>query len=412
MSTYKFHLPDIGEGLHEAEILTWFVAVGDQVKEHDNLAEVQTDKAAVEITSPVSGTIEALGGEVGETVKVGDVLVSFDNVEERSTLIEDKNEPYDMSTSDLVEPDKTEQSSLEQNRHPSNRVLAAPSVRKAAREANVDLRDVPATGPNNRVLRKDLQQFIEQGKVPPKQAISTPEVEETPRIHREDITGLRKVIYHNMQETVSKAALCSGMDEVNVTKLVDIRNSLHSYTKQLGVRLTYLPFIIKAVALALKNHPVFNAHIDEENMQIIYHRDIHIGIATATEDGLLVPVIRHADQKSIIQLAETIADLGERAKNKQLLPKELQGSTFTISNTGAAGGQYATPILNYPELAILGIHQIKKTPVVDGDQLTIGHQMGMSITFDHRIIDGEPSGLFMNEVGQYLKNPERLLLHL
>ena len=412
MSNYDFRLPDIGEGLHEAEILSWFVAEGDRVNEHDNIAEVQTDKAAVEITSPVTGTVVKLGAEAGETMRVGDVLVSFTDLEnnaEPSALSKDSAEKIE---SNHEAGTKQEIIPLKKRQHPSNRVLAAPSVRKAARESEVNLNDITGTGPNGRVLRKDLQNFIDQGKATKDFVSETSDKQVIDSTRVEDITGLRKVIFHNMQHTTSTAALCTGMDEVNVSKLVEVRKNLLSYADGLGIKLTYLPFIIKAVSLALKKFPIFNAHIDDENMKLIYHNDVHIGIATATEEGLIVPVIRHADKMSVIDLAESISNLAQKARDKKLSPMDLTGSTFTISSTGPSGGQFATPIINYPELAILGVHQIKKMPVVVNDELSIGHMMGMSLTFDHRIIDGEPSGLFMNEVAQFLNKPERLLIHL
>lgn len=415
MSNYDFRLPDIGEGLHEAEILSWFVAEGDRVNEHDNIAEVQTDKAAVEITSPVTGTVASLGAEAGETMRVGDVLVSFTDIENNMNQTESPNNRAEVGeknkdsnkddTLDDVVP-------IENRQHPANRVLAAPSVRKAARELNVNLSDINGTGPNGRVLRKDLEVFISQEKPMKHLTSETSEKLASEPTRIEDITDLRKVIFHNMQHTTSTAALCTGMDEVNVSKLVEFRKNLLSYTDGLGIKLTYLPFIIKAVSLALKKFPIFNAHIDDENMKLIYHNDVHIGIATATEEGLIVPVIRHADKMSVIELAESISNLAQKARDKKLSPTDLTGSTFTISSTGPSGGQFATPIINYPELAILGVHQIKKMPVVVDDELEIGHMMGMSLTFDHRIIDGQPSGLFMNELAQFLNKPERLLIHL
>lgn len=414
MSNYNFLLPDIGEGLHEAEVLSWFVSVGDKVNEHDNLAEVQTDKAAVEITSPVTGVISSLGAEEGDTIKVGETLVSFTDVQQNigGTTISDSKQDKANEKSEKQEK-QTTNNDLQSRQHPTTRVLAAPSVRKAARENDVNLKDIEGTGPNGRVLAKDLKQFIDQRKSGTQTELTVEKtIVKTGLTTEQPITGLRKVIYHNMQHTVSNAALCTGMDEVNVSKLVNLRQELISYTEQLNIRLTYLPFIIKAVSLALKKHPIFNAHIDDENMKIIYHEDIHIGIATATDEGLIVPVIRHADKKSIIELAQSISNLAQKAQENKLTPNELKGSTFTISNTGATGGQFATPIINYPELAILGVHQIKKMPIIVGDDISIGHMMGMSITFDHRIIDGEPSGKFMYEVSQFLNNPERLLIHL
>src|SRR5699024_8078719 len=243
MSNYDFRLPDIGEGLHEAEILSWFVAEGDRVNEHDNIAEVQTDKAAVEITSPVTGTVVKLGAEAGETMRVGDVLVSFTDLEnnaEPSALSKDSAEKIE---SNHEAGTKQEIISLKKRQHPSNRVLAAPSVRKAARESEVNLNDITGTGPNGRVLRKDLQNFIDQGKATKDFVSETSDKQVIDSTRVEDINGLRKVIIHNMQHTTSTAALCTGMDEVNVSKLVEVKKNLLSYADGLGIKLTYLPFI-------------------------------------------------------------------------------------------------------------------------------------------------------------------------
>lgn len=195
-----------------------------------------------------------------------------------------------------------------------------------------------------------------------------------------------------------------------ITKLTALKRQLQPHVEKSGVKLTYLPFFVKAAAKALKRHPIFNATVDDERMEIIYKKDIHIGIATATSDGLVVPVIRHADQKGILQIAQEIQDLSRRAREKKLKPHELSGSTFTISSTGGKGGWFATPIINYPEVAILGIHSIKKKPIIQDDQIVIGEVMGMSITFDHRIIDGSPAGAFMEEIHTFLENPELFVL--
>src|SRR5699024_1159713 len=190
------------------------------------------------------------------------------------------------------------------------------------------------------------------------------------------------------------------------TRLVAARSNLMPYAEQLHIKLTYLPFVIKAVAIALQKHPIFNSTVNDEAMTITYRKDIHIGVAMAIEEGLVVPVIHHANKKSIMQIAQEVSELSNKAHEQKLSPQELRGSTFTISSTGAKGGWYATPIINYPEVAILGVHKIKQQAIVVDNQIEIGHMMGMSITFDHRIIDGEPAGNFMTEVAQILQTPE------
>lgn len=213
-----------------------------------------------------------------------------------------------------------------------------------------------------------------------------------------------------MVKSVYTAPHATGMDEIDVTKLVEIRKSLASELAKEQIKLTYLPFIIKAVTRALKEYPMFNAVLDEETNEIVLKKRYHIGIATATKAGLLVPVIRDADQKSIRELAVEIAELSEKAHRQALRLEELQGSTFTITSTGAGGGWFATPIINYPEVAIFGAHAIKRKPVVIDDEIVIRDMMGISLTFDHRVIDGEPAGRFMRTVAHYLSHPEVLLL--
>lgn len=404
MSNYHFALPDIGEGLHEAEIVTWLVKPGDRVEENDNIVEVQTDKAVVEISAPVTGEIETLGGEEGSTVKVGDTLVVFSGV--RSERVHGK-------TAEAVELPTPPETLPEKEPKTAQRVLAAPSVRKAARVAGVDLAHVVPSGKGGKILAADLQRHIEtKGKTeePPQPVQQETVSSDSNQVRTEKITGTRKAIFEKMTAAKQHAVMCSAMDEINVTKLVDLRKTLLPHAEEQQTKLTYLPFIIKAAAHVLKRNPLFNASVDEANMEICYHEEIHIGVATATDNGLLVPVIKHADQKSVLELAKELDELSQKARGRKLKSHELTGSTFTVSSTGGGGGFYATPILNHPEVAIMGIHKISKQAIVVDDEIQIGHMMGMSLTFDHRIIDGEPSGRFMNGVKKLLETPELLIL--
>lgn len=422
MATYDFTLPDIGEGLHEAEIVGWLVKVGDEVKENDNIVEVQTDKAVVEISAPVSGRIEKFGAEPGEPVKVGETLVLFSGVDEQSAKGEAARETEVPDVPEKLPAEMKEAEEAEQPEEwkPKQRILAAPSVRKAAREAGVDLLTVEATGKGGKILAADLQRHIEEqsaevSETPearkPQQA-ARPETQREPAAEdwTEPIRGTRKAIFEGMTLAQSNAVMCTGVEEVNVTSLVRLRNELKPYAEQQTVKLTFLPFIIKAAARVLKQNPIFNASVDEAKMQIHYHGAVHIGIATSTEHGLLVPVIRHADRKSVLEIAKEIEELTEKARVRKLKAHELTGSTFTISNTGMTGGLFGTPIINYPEVAIMGIHKIEKRPIVVDDEITIGQMMMMSLTFDHRIIDGDPAGRFMNAVKTILQQPELLIL--
>lgn len=402
MAGYTFALPDIGEGLHEAEIVSWLVPEGSRVNENEDFVEVQTDKAVVEISSPVSGTLIRYGAAEGESIRVGETLAVFGETE---SLHFEESEWEGKGSLD------TKGTSIESEypgneKRPPQRILAAPSVRKAARVAGVDLTKVKGSGKAGKILMRDLESHPTEADYDSSWTSGERESDHVP-YQIEKIRGIRKVTFERMSTAVHTAALCTGMDEVDVTKLVDLRKTLNSMTEQ---KLTYLPFIVKAAARALRLNPIFNVTIDDSNMTMKKHQDIHIGIATATADGLVVPVIRHADQLTLEQLAAEIKRLSEGARNRSLKPHELSGSTFTVSSTGGNGGFYATPIVNYPEVAILGVHAIKKRPVVSRDQIVIGEVMGMSLTFDHRIIDGEPSGKFMKDVKDMLEQPERFIL--
>jgi pyruvate dehydrogenase E2 component (dihydrolipoamide acetyltransferase) len=421
---YEFRLPDIGEGLHEAEILTWFKAEGDHVNENENIVEVQTDKAVVEISSPVTGVIQSFGAEVGAVVKVGEVL--FTVLEENKVRIEAADTaPQSSGQQDRLQGQQLTQENTRQTSVgilPKNRVIAAPSVRKLARELGIDITEVTPSGKGGKVTEEDVRNFKVQAEKEVAAALApvmseaavparpVPVTEELADERREPIRGLRKKIYENMKLSKSTAIHCSGMDEVVITKLVALKNQLQPHAGKAGVKLTYLPFFVKAAAKALKRHPIFNATVDDERMEIVYKKHIHIGVATATNEGLVVPVIRDADKKSVLEIAQEIQELSSRARERRLRPHELSGSTFTISSTGGKGGWFATPIINYPEVAILGVHSIKKKPIVQDDKIVIGEVMGMSITFDHRVIDGAPANAFMEEIHTFLENPELFIL--
>lgn len=426
---YEFKLPDIGEGLHEAEIIRWLIREGDVVKADQPIAEIQTDKAMVEMTTPVAGKVVALAGPEGATVKVGEPLIVVEteaSVAGEAAPIEDSvREPVTVLHGETPRPAR-------------KRAIAAPSVRKRARELGVPIDEVEGTGEGGRVTLADLERYVREREA----AVAVAELRErsgaavlpvggtaieqkadkaawtsiastelvVPEEERIPLRGLRKKIAEKMVKSAYTAPHVTGMDEVDVTKLVEIRKNLASELAKEQIKLTYLPFIIKAVTRALKQYPMFNASLDEETNEIVLKKRYHIGIATATKAGLVVPVIRDADQKSIRELAVEIAELSEKAHRQALRLDELQGSTFTITSTGAGGGWFATPIINYPEVAIFGAHAIKRRPVVVGDEIVIRDMMGMSLTFDHRVIDGEPAGRFMRTVAHYLENPEVLLL--
>lgn len=403
---YEFKLPDIGEGLHEAEIVRWHVQVGAVIERDETIAEIQTDKAVVEMTTPVGGKVLSLAGEEGDVVKVGETLIT---IEQESAASIGKREKQAVTEA----PHAALQTSPQKSRPKPKRVIAAPVVRKRARELGIDISAVSGTAKGGRITMEDLENYLkapqtvsEQVSKPVTPIASPFENEEDERI---PVRGLRKKIAEKMVQSKYTAPHVSGMDEIDVTKLVQLRQQLLEQLEP-DVKLTYLPFIIKAVIRALKENPYFNASYDEEKNEIVLKKRYNIGIATATKHGLVVPVIKHADKKSIMEIALELETLVEKAHQQTLSLSDIQDGTFTITSTGMNGGWFATPIINYPEVAIFGAHAIKKRPVVVDDEIVIREMMGISITFDHRVIDGAPSAQFMQTVTELLENPERLLL--
>lgn len=410
---FKLIFADIGEGLHEAEILQWFINVGDHVEIDQPIVEVQTDKAAVEITSPKKGLITKRNGEEGDTIYVGDTLVEIELDKEVTTV--NKNNVKE----DLSEPQKN---NSEESRFPflksssqEKKIIAAPSVRKFARESGINLKDIQGSEKNGRITKQDVLNYLEQMKSAAtletidknsKDLVNEPMNLPNKTLENEifPIRGLRKQIYKNMTKSAFTIPHVTGMEEINAERLVHLRSELN---KTSMIKITYLPIIVKFVVDVLKRNPIFNAVIDEENENIILKKEYNIGIAMATPQGLIVPVIHQADKKSVEEVAIEIAELNDKALKGKLSLSELQGGTFTISSTGANGGFFATPIINYPQVAILGIHSIKEKPVIlPNREVGIGYVMGISLSFDHRIIDGEPAGKFMNDLKKYMETPE------
>lgn len=411
--SFKLIFADIGEGLHEAEILQWFINVGDHVEIDQPIVEVQTDKAAVEITSPKKGLITKRNGEEGDTIYVGDSLVEIE-LDKEVTTVNKNNVKVDIS-----EPQKK---NSEESRFPflksssqEKKIIAAPSVRKFARESGIDLKDIQGSEKNGRITKQDVLNYMKQMKSAAtletidknsKDLVNEPMnlPNKTPENEILPIRGLRKQIYKNMTKSAFTIPHVTGMEEINAERLVHLKSELN---KTSTIKITYLPIIVKFVVDVLKRNPIFNATIDEENENIILKKEYNIGIAMATPQGLIVPVIHHADKKSVEEVAIEIAELNDKALKGKLSLSELQGGTFTISSTGANGGFFATPIINYPQVAILGIHSIKEKPVIlPNREVGIGYVMGISLSFDHRIIDGEPAGKFMNDLKKYMETPE------
>jgi len=451
---FEFKLPDIGEGIHEGEIVKWLVKEGDIVREDQPMVEVMTDKATVEIPAPRAGKILKLNAKEGETVKVGSVLVIIEELSEAKPELQKTPPPApprhgEGGTSPVPSPQaeraregweesqgvRSEATAVaappppSPTAAPAQRVLATPATRKLARELGVDISQIQGTGPGGRVTDEDVRRFAAVRTAPqPPPTPPTPSPAPTPsptapafapsavvtdrREERIPLRGIRKRIAEHMHQSKTTAAHFTYVDEVDMTELIQVREQMKPLAEQKGVKLTYLPFIVKASVAALKEMPILNASIDEAKGEIVIKKYYNIGIATATEDGLIVPVIKDADRKSLLEIAMEIERLAKAAREGKIALSDLQGGTFTITSLGALGGLFATPIINYPEVAILGIHEIKRRPVVKDDQIVIRDVMYISLSFDHRLVDGDVGARFCKKIISYLENPKLLFLEL
>lgn len=426
---YEFQLPDVGEGIHEGEIVKLHVNVGDKIEEFDVFAEVQTDKAVVEITSPVTGTVRELKVKEGDIALVHSTiaLIDVEGAEPAPATEAPAKEEAAQAEKAPAEPVQVESAKTETPAKRGN-VSAMPSVRKLARELGVDITQVPGTGKHGRILAEDVRNFASGGKqaaapaetvaeapaakvasgvAPSKTAIETVGTEE-----RIPLRGIRRTIATRMVESKHTAPHVHIMDEFDVTELVELRSWGKSIAQERNIKLTYLPFIMKAVVAALREFPTLNASIDDENQEIVIKHYYHIGMAAATDNGLLVPVIKDVDRKSMFDLAEETADKASRARQMKLDASEMKGSTFTISSLGNLGGQLFTPIINYPEVAILGVGAIKEKPVVHNGEIVIRPQLHVSLGFDHRLIDGDVAARFLSRLKQLLENPKLLMMEM
>jgi pyruvate dehydrogenase E2 component (dihydrolipoamide acetyltransferase) len=400
MTTYHFKLPDVGEGIHEAEIVRWLVSLGDAVSLNQPLLEIQTDKAVVEIPAPVAGRIAEIKAEPGALARVGDVIVTIEPDGQESGVR--RQEPEDNLRPSALAPGR--------------RVLAAPAVRKLARELGLELARVPGSGPAGRILPGDVRAFAArqaQAEVSAAEpALPQIETADTAAPEIEPLRGLRRSMAERMAESWRTIPHATIFEEIDAGQLVKLRRALQPQAAQRGLKLTYLPFVIKAVTQALRAHPYVNASIDEAQQQIIKHREYHIGVAAATPDGLLVPVVRHADRLTLTELAAEISRLAERAGQRKLSPETLSGGTFTITNFGSFGSRQAAPIINPPEAAILGLGAIADRPAAVNGKVKVRPLLPLALSFDHRLLDGAAAAAFMSDVTHLLADPRRLLLEL
>jgi pyruvate dehydrogenase E2 component (dihydrolipoamide acetyltransferase) len=405
---YEFRLPDIGEGVAEGEVVKWHVKEGDEVKENQPLVDIMTDKVSVEIPSPKKGTIQKRMAKEGEVVKVGQVLIVISEAGSAASATGPVAKPSpSFAKSPASQPRQQETSIPPTQALKSREVLATPATRKLARDLGVDLSLMQGTGRGGRITDEDVQRVKEStGSVAAAVTVTGPRgVEE-----RVPLRGIRRKVAQHMVKSKSAAAQVTHVDEVDMTEVVQLREKAKTAAEKSGVKLTYMPFIIKALIPALKQYPYLNASLDDEKEEIVLRRYYNVGIATDTDQGLVVPVIKDAEDKSITQLAAEIAALSEKARAGQLTLDQIQGSTFTVTNVGGIGGMFATPIINYPEVAILGVHKITKRPVVKDNQIVVREMTYLSLSFDHRVLDGAMAAHFVNAIKQYLEDPKLLLL--
>ncbi len=405
----EFRFPDLGEGIAEGEVKKWLVKVGDTVARDQSLAEVETDKAVVEIPSPVAGKVLRLDHKEGELVKVGEVLAVIGEAGEiaQTPVVPQATEeerPPSVSVVGELPREEVVVTSATQKRSPKD-VSAMPAVRKAARDKGVDVATVKASGPSGQVLESDLG--TKQG------AKTVPKFDIYGYVDRVPIRGIRRTTAKRMLESQARTAAVTSMEQADVTRLVSMRERLKAVMKeQKGVNLTYMPFIVTAIVRALKMHPLLNSVIEDEREELVIKKYYNIGVAVAIDDGLMVPVIKAADQKSLWELAEEIALLAKTAQERKIDLADLKGGTFSITNYGVFGGTYGTPIINYPETAILGIGRIMDAPLVVDGTIKVRKVLPLSLTFDHRAYDGAVAAKFLRDLVRLLENPEELLLNM
>jgi len=457
----EFKLPDIGEGIAEGEITRWHVQEGQTVKENDPFVEVMTDKATVEITAPASGKIAAIKFAAGATAPVGAVIAVIETsggsgaaLQKAQAATASAGSATDRPAAPAPRPAVAASGSASASASAAaparaaapmadggnggvavaaasgERVLAAPAVRRRARELGIDLRQVAGSGPAGRVSGNDLDQFVQsrgagRSAAPAAAQRSAPATPAAPAFARPvapapvaggateerlPLRGIRKRIAERMHKSKATAAHFTYVDELDATNLVELREALKPSAAEKGVKLTYMPFIIQATIAALKKFPMLNATLDDEKQEIVVKNYWHVGFACDTDQGLVVPVIKDADRRTLLNLGAAVQDLTARARESKLSLDEVSGSTFTITNAGNIGGLFATPVINWPEVAILGVHKIADRAVVKNGAIVIRKTMYLSVSIDHRVVDGATGARFMNEVLQLLEDPRRLLL--
>ncbi len=392
---FNFVLPDLGEGITEGEIRKWLVKEGDAIEEHQAVLEIETDKAVAEVPSPKKGTVLKITKEEGETIKVGEVLMVIGEEGEKvkePTAAEEKpaaeERPKSVSVVGVL-PEEEEA------------VLATPAVRAFAKEQGVALEKIKGSGPGGSITREDV---LKASKQAPKAEDQYGAVERTA------IRGLRKTIARNLVFAQKTTAFVTETDEADITDLWALREREKKPLQEKGIRLTFMPFFVKAVLHTLMEFSLFNSSVDEEREEIIVKKYYNIGVAVDTPEGLIVPVVRNADKKTVRELAAELQDLGQKARDRTIKLEDLKGSNFTITNYGAFGATFATPIINYPDVAILGTGRITDKPWVKGGRIVVRKILPLSLTFDHRVNDGAVAARFLTRLISYLEDPASMFI--
>ncbi|MEQ8788469.1 MAG: 2-oxo acid dehydrogenase subunit E2 [Pirellulaceae bacterium] len=461
----EIKLPELGDGIESGDVLDVLVKEGDVIKKDQGIVELETDKATVEVPSTHAGKVTKVMVKTGQSVPIGAALIAIEAgaeaapskpadetppaeakpakqeaaaqeappAEPEQVQEDEAPEPSrkpeaaerDVEQAKPTAPAKTPAKSAPQASPPAARtpqpaesaddgdsdahIPAGPAVRRFAREVGVDLSGVAGSGESGRITRDDVLEVVRRGTANVKTAAGS-ETDAWGPVRIEKLTKIRKTIANKMLESWSTVPRVTNFDDADITELEDFRQSSKADYADRGIKLTSMPFVIKAVAMALRRHPVLNASLDMENGQVIYKNYVNVGIAVDSERGLVVPALRHADKLTIPEIAGDLAELARKVREGDYAIDDLRGGTFTISNLGAIGGTYSTPIINVPEVAILLLGRSRKMPVVIGDKVEIRLMMPLSISYDHRLVDGAAAGRFLNDVIGYLKAPSRLLL--
>ena len=417
-----FILPDLGEGVHEAELIKWRVSVGDTVKEHQTIAEMETDKALVEVPSPWAGVIQSLNGNEGDIINVGSILVNYDigtsAADSPAETATGTDAPPDTGCvvgavqDSMTVPASFARTTAEPETQSSEKASATPAVRRIAKEKNIDINAVTPTGRGGRVTASDIESHGTPSTVVPIEPTPTAPLATRVSVPQEGVSeripfrGIRRKIAEAMMHSINTTAHFQVMDEADVTQIDRKRKAI---SELIGRKLSMLPFVMTAVTKALKKHPAMNSTVDDFVEEILLHSNVHLGCAVDTDNGLMVPVIKNADALSPVQLADETTRLAKACRDRSIPREELSGGTFTISNVGSYGGMFSTPIINYPEVGILGIGRSKEQVLTKDGAFYAGKILPLSLSCDHRVVDGAEAARFLRTIIELLENPEELI---